>query len=87
MELESRTELWDYDTAYQVLQSGLTNHALIQNAYFTSAQMDSMQTAYKQGTKVFILRDSARCYIIPVAQLSQAETSLVAQTFANCISK
>lgn len=87
MQVESRSELWDYDTAYQVVQAGLTNNALTQNAFLTSAQMDDMQTAYKRGTKVFIIRDSARCYIIPVAQLSQTETSLVAQSFANCISK
>ena len=87
MEIESRSELWDYATAYQVVQAGLTNNALTQNAFLTSAQMDNMQTAYKRGTKVFVIRDSARCYTIPVAQLSQSETSLLAQTFASCISK
>ena len=87
MEIESRSELWDYNTAYQVVQAGLTNNALTQNAFLTSAQMDNMQTAYKRGTKVFIIRDSARCYTIPVAQLSQNETTLLSQTFANCISK
>ena len=87
MEIESRSELWNYDTAYQVVQAGLTNNALTQNAFLTSAQMDDMQTAYKRGTKVFIIRDSARCYTIPVAQLSQTETTMVAQSFANCISK
>ena len=87
MQVESRSELWDYDTAYQVVQAGLTNTPLTQNAFLTSAQMDDMQTAYKRGTKVFIIRDSARCYIIPVAQLSSTETTMLAQTFANCISK
>lgn len=87
MQVESRSELWDYNTAYQVVQAGLTNNSMTQNAFLTSAQMDDMQTAYKRGTKVFIIRDSARCYMIPVAQLSQTETSLVSQTFANCISK
>ena len=87
MEVQSRSELWNYDTAYQVVQAGLTNNALTQNAFLTSAQMDDMQTAYKRGTKVFVIRDSARCYTIPVAQLSQMETSMVAQSFANCISK
>ena len=87
MQVESRSELWDYNTAYQVVQAGLTNNPLTQNAFLTSAQMDDMQTAYKRGTKVFIVRDSARCYTIPVAQLSQTETTMLAQTFANCISK
>ena len=49
--------------------------------------MDNMQRAYKLGTKVFVIRDSARCYTIPVATLTQTETSLVAQSFANCIYK
>lgn len=87
MEIESRSELWNYDTAYQVVQAGLTNNALTQNAFLTSAQMDNMQTAYKRGTKAFVVRDSARCYVIPVSQLSQTETSILAQTFASCISK
>ncbi|MBO5695929.1 MAG: hypothetical protein J6S06_00255, partial [Alphaproteobacteria bacterium] len=68
-------------------QAGLTNNALTQNAFLTSAQMSDMQTAYKRGTKVFIIRDSARCYTIPVAQMTTAETNLVAQSFANCVNK
>lgn len=87
MEVSSRSELWDYNTAYQVVQAGLTNNSLTQNAFLTSAQMDDMQNAYKRGTKVFVIRDSARCYVIPVTQLSQTETSIMAQTFANCINK
>lgn len=87
LEINSGSELWNYETAYQVVQAGLTNNALTQNAFLTSAQMDNMQTAYKRGTKVFVIRDSARCYVIPVTQLSQTETSLLSQSFANCISK
>ncbi len=87
MDVQSRSELWDYDTAYQVIQAALTNPATTQNAFLTSAQMDNMQTAYKRGTKAFIIRDSARCYIIPVTTLTKQETSLIAQSFANCISK
>lgn len=87
MEVTSRSELWDYNTAHQVVQAGLTNNALTQNAFLTSAQMSDMQTAYKRGTKVFIIRDSARCYTIPVAQMTTAETNLVAQSFANCVNK
>ncbi|MCQ2574900.1 MAG: hypothetical protein MJ156_02250 [Alphaproteobacteria bacterium] len=87
MEVTSMSEIYDYPTASQVVQAGLTNNALTQNAFLTSAQMDDMQKAYKLGTKVFIIRDSARCYTVPVATLSQAETSLVAQSFANCINR
>ena len=87
MEVTSMSEIYDYATANQVVQAGLTNSALTQNAFLSSAQMDNMQSAYKKGTKVFIIRDSSRCYTVPVAQLSQAETSIIAQSFANCVSK
>ena len=87
MEVTSKSEIYDYNTANQVVQAGLTNSALTQNAFLTSAQMDNMQTAYKRGTKVFIIRDSSRCYTVPVTTLSQTETSMIAQSFANCISR
>ena len=87
MEVTSMSEIYDYNTANQVVQAGLTNSALTQNAFLTSAQMDNMQTAYKRGTKVFIIRDSSRCYTVPVTTLSQTETSMIAQSFANCISR
>lgn len=87
MELKSNSELWDYSTAYQVIQAGLSNAPTTQNAFLSSAQMDNMQTAYKRGTKVFIIRDSARCYVIPVATLTSSEQTFVAQSFANCVSK
>lgn len=87
MELKSNSELWDYATAYQVIQAGLSNAPTTQNAFLSSAQMDNMQTAYKRGTKVFIIRDSARCYVIPVATLTSSEQTFVAQSFANCVSK
>ena len=86
-EITSFSEIYKYEDAVQVVQAGLTNNALTHNSFLTSAQMDSMQTAYKLGTKVFIIRDSARCYVVPVTTLTQAETSLVAQTFANCINR
>lgn len=87
MEVTSMSELYDYASASQVIQAGLTNSALTQNSFLTSSQMDQMQKAYKRGTKVFIIRDSTRCYTVPVTTLTQAETSLVANAFANCISR
>ncbi len=87
MEVTSMSEMWDYNTAYQVVQAAMSNPSTTQNAFLTSAQIDNMQTAYKRGTKVFIMRDSARCYIIPVTTLSGPEQSVVSQSFANCISK
>lgn len=87
MDVQSMSELYDYATAYQVVQAALSNPATTQNAFLTSAQMDDMQTAYKRGTKAFIIRDSARCFIIPVATMTSQETSLLAQSYANCVSK
>jgi hypothetical protein len=87
MEVTSMSELYDYTTANRVVQAGLTNSPLTQNAFLTSSQMDSMQTAYKRGTKVFVIRDSSRCYTIPVAVLTPSETSLISQSFANCINR
>lgn len=87
-EVTSRSELWDYKTAYQVVNAGMNpGNTFTQNAFLTSAQMDDMQRAYTLGTKVIIIRDSARCYVIPVTQLTQTEQSLVAQSFASCISQ
>ena len=87
MEVTSMSEIYDYTTANQVVQAGLTNNPLTQNSFLTSAQMDNMQTAYKKGTKVFIIRDSSRCYTVPVTTLTQTETSILSQSFANCISR
>ena len=87
MEITSMSELYQYNDAYQVVMAALSNPSTTQNAFLTSAQMDNMQTAYTRGTKVFIIRDSARCYVIPVAQMTAAEQSSVAQSFANCVNK
>ena len=87
MDVTSRTEIYDYATANTVIQAGLTNSPLTQNAFFTPAQMDNMQTAYKNGTNLFILRDSTRCFIVPVAEMSAAEKSMMAQQFSTCIYK
>ena len=87
MDITSRSELWTYNEAYQVVMAGLSNLSTTPNDFLSSAVMDSMQTAYKRGTKVFIIRDSARCYVIPVTKLTPQEQSLVAQSFANCVSR
>lgn len=87
MDVTTMSEMWDYNTAYQVVQAAMSNSTTTQNAFLSSAQLDDMQRAYIRGTKVFIMRDSARCYIIPVREMTYEEKSLVSQTFANCISK
>ncbi len=87
MEVTSMSEMYDYATANQVVQAGLTNSSLTQNPFLSSAQMDNMQKAYKLGTKVFVIRDSSRCFTVPVTTLTQTETSIMAQSFANCVSR
>lgn len=85
MEVTSRSEMFKYDEAYNVVMAAMSNSPLTQNAFLTSAQISDMQNAYIRGTKVFIIRDSARCFVVPVQTLSPTEESVVAQSFANCI--
>lgn len=88
MEIQSLSdEIYTYDRAFQIINAAMSLPSTTQNAFLTSAQIDNMQKAYTRGTKVFILRDSARCFVVPVATMTDAEQSLVAQSFANCISK
>lgn len=87
MEVQSLSELYDYNTANQVVQAALSNSAMTQNAFLTSAQMSDMQNAYVRGTKVFIIKDSSRCFVVPVQTMTSQETALVAQSFANCMYK
>ncbi len=84
MEVLSNANLMDAATASQVVNAGLTNSVLTANTFLTSSQMSQMQEAYKKGTKVFIIRDTTRCYIVPVQTLTDAESTLVASQFSNC---
>ncbi len=88
MEVRSLSdEIYTFDRAFQIINAAMSLPSTTQNAFLTSAQIDNMKTAYTRGTKVFILRDSARCFVVPVATMSPAEESLVSQSFANCLSK
>ena len=88
MEVRSLSdEIYTYDRAFQIINAAMSLPSITQNAFLTSAQIDNMQKAYSRGTKVFILRDSARCFVVTVATMTDAEQSLVAQSFANCINK
>lgn len=87
MEVNTLHNIWTYNEAYQVVQAVFSSGALTQNAFFTPAQMDDMHTAYIRGTKVFVIHDNARCYIVPVQTLTSSEETLVAQKFANCMHK
>jgi len=80
----SMSEVYDFATAKQVVNAGLTNSPLTQNAFLTSAQMSAMQDNYKYGTKIFVLKDSARCFIVPVRPLTSQEQSASAQVFTGC---
>lgn len=84
MEVLSNYDIYDGATARQVVNAGLTTSALTANSFLTSAQMTQMQEAYKKGTKVFIIRDTTRCYIVPVQTLTDSETTMVATQFSNC---
>ena len=80
-------EIYTYDRAFQLVQAALSNPSTTPNSFFTSAQIDNMQRAYTRGTKVFIVKDSARCFVVPVAQMTDSEQSLVSQSFAHCIGR
>ncbi|MDW3024628.1 MAG: hypothetical protein R8N50_02990 [Alphaproteobacteria bacterium] len=88
MEVHSLSdEIYTFERAQQIINAAMSLPSTTQNAFLTSAQIDNMKTAYIRGTKVFVLRDSVRCFIVPVATMTSSEQSLVAQSFANCISK
>ena len=87
MELTTMSPVYDYQTAQQLVMAATSNPVTTQNDFLTTAQLSNMQTAYVRGTKVFIIRDSARCYIVPVQTLTTAESNLIAQTFASCVSR
>lgn len=84
MEVLSNSNLMDFATAKQVVNAGLTNSPLTTNPFLTSSQMSQMQEGYKNGTKVFIIRDTTRCYVVPVQTLTDSETTMVASQFSNC---
>jgi hypothetical protein len=86
-EIRSASDVYDFATAKQVVNAGLTNSPLTQNAFLSSAQMAAMQDKYKTGAKVFILRDSSRCYYVPVRTMTTQEQSAVAQIFASCTAR
>jgi hypothetical protein len=85
MDVRSRTDIYTKSDAFAVIGAALNNPAILQNAYFNTGEMDDIQRAYEKGTKVFIVRDNARCYIVPVRELTAQEQSFVAQINANCV--
>ena len=83
-EVRSNSELWDFQTAEQVVHAGLTMPVLTHNAFLSSGDMARLQEARILGTRVVIIRDQIRCWIVPIDQMSMQEQSLIAQTFASC---
>jgi len=86
-EVRSMTDIFDQATARQVVSAGLTNSPMMQNAFFTSSQMATMQEQFRQGVRVFILRDSARCFMVPVGQLTAQEQTTMAHLFSGCVAR
>lgn len=84
MEVLANSNLLNESTARQVVNAGLSNSPLTANAFLTSVQMTQMQEAYRSGTKVFIIRDGTRCYVVPVQTLTDAETTLIGTQFSSC---
>ncbi|MCL2758149.1 MAG: hypothetical protein FWE64_02390 [Alphaproteobacteria bacterium] len=83
-EFRSLTDIFDIGTASQVVMAGLEQPPTMQNPFLTSATMASMQNARRAGTKVFVLRDSIRCFIVVVESLNPAENNAIAHQLANC---
>ncbi|MDR2686082.1 MAG: hypothetical protein LBB23_04965 [Rickettsiales bacterium] len=84
MTINSNYAIYDYATAAQVVQAGLTNPITVQNPFLTSKQMNDMQNAQKSGTKVFMIKDQSRCFIVAMDALTQAENNLLAPHLATC---
>ena len=84
MEVLANHDIYDQASAQQVVNAALTNSALSAGTFLTSNQMVQMQEAYKRGTKVYIIRDTTRCYIVPVQVLTDTETTMVATQFSSC---
>ncbi|MDR1027468.1 MAG: hypothetical protein LBL46_03575 [Rickettsiales bacterium] len=86
-EVRALYDIYDYATAKQVVDSALSNTPLMQNRFLSSSQMASVQDGYRSGVKVFVIRDSNRCWLVPVRQMSTQEQNAVAYGFANCAGK
>lgn len=83
-EIQSNYEVYDADTARQVVNAGITNSPMTQNPYFSANQMSALQQANIDGAKVIILRDSTRCFTVQIRELNATERNLIAQSYGNC---
>ncbi|MCL1786217.1 MAG: hypothetical protein FWG39_03670 [Alphaproteobacteria bacterium] len=83
-EFRTIASIYDFGTARQTVWSALSNQTTTQSPYLTSSTMGDMQAAYKLGVKVFVLRDSARCFVIPLEVLDNYENQVIAQQLSEC---
>lgn len=87
IEVQSRSIIDNYANAKTIVNAAITNSAFTANDWFTPAQIDDMQNAFRRGTKAIVVRDNARCYVVQIATMTNAETSLMAQAYASCVSR
>ncbi|MBL0718114.1 MAG: hypothetical protein JJV93_02575 [Alphaproteobacteria bacterium] len=80
----SAQSLVNYNTARQVVMAGLTNDLYSPNQFLSSKVMGDMQEAVRNNTKVFIIRDALRCYIVPITNLSPTEHQQLLRQEPSC---
>ena len=80
-------ELYSQDRAEQAVMAVFAQNATKQNPFFSPATVASMHQAYERGTKMFVVRENARCFMVPVVEMTTDEHMLVAQTFPGCLNK
>lgn len=80
-------ELYTQDRAEQAVMAVFSQNATKQNPFFSPATVASMHQAYERGTKMFVVRENARCFMVPVVEMTTDEHMLVAQTFPGCLNK
>ena len=87
IDITSRSEVYTYQDAHQIVIAVLYNPPTTQNAFLNSAQITDIQNAYKRGSKMIVLRDNVRCYMVPVQEMTSQEYGLLSGSLAGCISQ
>ena len=87
IDITSRSEVYTYKDAHQIVMAALYNPPTTQNAFLNSAQITEIQNAYKRGSKMVVLRDNVRCYMVPVKEMTSQEYGLLSGSLAGCISQ
>lgn len=88
MEIDSMSdEIYTQDRAEQAVMAVLQQHATAQNPFFSPTVVASMHQGYERGTKIFIIHEGARCYMVPVVKMTADEHLMVAQQFPGCLNQ